>query len=971
MTADGEWDLLRHRIAAAPDPVAEIRSDQAARWRRGDAPPVEEYLYRFPAISDEDALVLIFTEVALRRARGEAPGEAEYRDRFPRLADDIAVQFGLQGAFALGSSTPVEGAPTYRDLSRTKPACVSAVLAPEPAPAGGPGYEVIRELGRGGMGVVYLARQHGLNRTVALKTLLGGAPGSNLVIRFLAEAEAVASVRHTNVVEVYQFGERDGRPYLAMEFCPNGSLADKLAQGPLAPAAAAAALAAVAEGVAAAHAAGIVHRDLKPQNVLVAADGQLKVTDFGLAKRLARESDLTNTNAVMGTPAYMAPEQAQGGARFVGPAADVWALGVMLYELTSGQRPFRGEDTWQVLGAVMRGRFVPLRAARPGAPRDLDLICAKCLSVEPRDRYADAGELAQDLRRFAAGQPVSVRPPGPVERAARWARRNKLVAGATAAVVLALAAGLVGTAIGLARADAARARAEAAEQDARDRLAERVRADEARQQAEAGVARGYVQSAELAMQRGAWWAALDFLDRARAAGHPDEPRLPLHRVRARVAIHDAPAAAAELRALADRTELGDLRGRVLLWRADLALARACDRAGRDLVGEALKHPLPPADEAYARGLLAPTVPDALGHFRRATELDPFHHRATGMAAVLLVALGRMSEARATAELGGRLFPEDPTFGLLVGLVDVWDGRAADADARLARLVGRLDARQRGAAKSLFDLAREARRLETSLSVTSLAPLAIVLFVSRAVSACESVDELRQDGSLLLPVPPVLVDGLTLMSRAIPLAALSPAADRAKGIDALRKLAAIYPNGLVNYLLGINQVNAERLADAEAPLRAAVDGPSFVPLRRPALVALAFDYWQLAVATADPPARRELFKRATDTARELSAYRGLNVEEVGLIVAIADAADDPLLARAAAEWAKADDAKDLTILRLWAKAELKLGADETALTLAKRILKDHPDDPHALHILDALEQRLKDRLKEIQRRPAKP
>lgn len=301
-----------------------------------------------------------------------------------------------------------------------------------------PGYEIEGELGKGGMGVVYKARHVSLNRPVALKMMAGGDRDR---IRFLAEAEAVAAVRHDNVVQVYDFGENDGRPYMSLELCAGGSLACRLLDGPLTAPTAAALLAGIAAGVAAAHGLGIVHRDLKPANVLLADGGTPKVADFGIAKRSG--IDLTQTQAVMGTPAYMAPEQASGGSKFVGPPADVWALGVMLYECLAGARPFDGKTTDEVLAQVQRSAPSPLRARAPATPRDLVLICRKCLEKDPIDRYPTAAELAADLGRFVRGEPVLARRSGAWGQLRRWAGRNRTAALVSAAfAVLVVAAAL-------------------------------------------------------------------------------------------------------------------------------------------------------------------------------------------------------------------------------------------------------------------------------------------------------------------------------------------------------------------------------------------------------------------------------------------------------------------------------------------------------------------------------------------------
>ncbi len=343
---------------------------------------------------------------------------------------------------------PTRTVERVKDLSTVIPESAAAV-APVHAP---PGFTVERELGVGGMGVVYLARQAGLNRPVALKVVKGGTKvDGKALIRFLAEAEAVAAIRHPNVVEVYQYGEHAGQPYMALEFCPGGDLT-ALSKGEQTRDAdwfrrVADLMAQVADGVNAAHAQGIVHRDLKPANVLLAnspgepaasAAWVPKVADFGLAKR-GIGSDLTNTEAVMGTPAYMAPEQAGGGTKFVGPEADVWALGVMLYELACGERPIDTSGPVMVaIARVVHGEVSQLRTKVPAISPDLALIVHKCLSRDPRDRYPTAAGLANDLRNWLDGQPISVRTTGVVEQAVKWVRRKPALATAYAGSVAAV-----------------------------------------------------------------------------------------------------------------------------------------------------------------------------------------------------------------------------------------------------------------------------------------------------------------------------------------------------------------------------------------------------------------------------------------------------------------------------------------------------------------------------------------------------
>jgi serine/threonine-protein kinase len=328
-----------------------------------------------------------------------------------------------------------------------------------------PGYEVEAVLGRGGMGIVFRARHLRLNRLVALKMLLGGAyAGAQDLARFQREAEAEAALRHPHIVQVHDVGEHDGRPYFTMELVEGGSLAQKLAGTPLPARQAAALLATLAAAVQVAHEGGIVHRDLKPGNVLLAADGTPKISDFGLARRLEGGAGLTHTGIAMGTPSYMAPEQARGQTRAIGSAVDVYALGAILYELLTGRPPFHGETPAETVLQVIQQEPVPPSRLNPRVPRDLETICLKCLQKDPARRYATAAALADDLRRFGEGRPIQARPVGWGVRSWRWCRRNP-----TAAALLATALVLVGLASGggmwLVQQRAER-RAEAARHDA-------------------------------------------------------------------------------------------------------------------------------------------------------------------------------------------------------------------------------------------------------------------------------------------------------------------------------------------------------------------------------------------------------------------------------------------------------------------------------------------------------------------------
>jgi tetratricopeptide (TPR) repeat protein len=351
----------------------------------------------------------------------------------------------------------------------------------QPAPVI-PGYEILGELGRGGMGVVYQAWQRGLKRLVALKMLLTGPyAGPEQLARFRAEAEAVARLQHPSIVQIYEIGEVEGRPYFVLEYVEGGSLDRKLSGNPVPPKQAARQVQALADGVAAAHQAGVIHRDLKPANVLVGKGEALKVADFGLAKQVGAAPGQTKTGDVMGTPSYMAPEQAAGNPKDVGPACDIYALGAILYEMLTGRPPFKGASTWDTVQLVIATDPVPPARLNPQLPRDLETICLKCLHKDPHRRYPTAGELAEDLRRFLAGEPIRARPVGVAERAWRWARRNPAVAAVSAACVLILVGSLVGMTALYVNAEAHRAQAESdrhtADDERRTAQAERAQAD--------------------------------------------------------------------------------------------------------------------------------------------------------------------------------------------------------------------------------------------------------------------------------------------------------------------------------------------------------------------------------------------------------------------------------------------------------------------------------------------------------------
>lgn len=298
-------------------------------------------------------------------------------------------------------------------------------------------YELLEEIARGGMGVVYRARQVTLNRIVALKMILAGQlAGEEDVRRFHAEAEAAAQLDHPGIVPIFDVGEHEGQHYFSMGFVEGGSLADRLQNGPLPPGEAAEYVCKVATAVAYAHERGVIHRDLKPGNVLLDGNDNPKVTDFGLAKRMEGDSDLTATGQILGTPSYMPPEQASANIDEIGPPSDVYSIGAILYCLLTGRPPFQAASPMDTLLQVLDKDPISPSQLAPNVPLDLETICLKCLQKKSSGRYENARDLGSDLERFVTGRPVLARPPGTIELAAKWLVREPIAGSAILGCIL-------------------------------------------------------------------------------------------------------------------------------------------------------------------------------------------------------------------------------------------------------------------------------------------------------------------------------------------------------------------------------------------------------------------------------------------------------------------------------------------------------------------------------------------------------
>ena len=399
---------------------------------------LEDYLERFQQLNQPEIVNrLVQQEVRLRTALGELPTGADYGDRFPDVAIDTPISSVAQQDTEHDDEDQID---TRREMATIMPSSGNQSVGEDTAPRPDsmlssekhalledavPGYDLLGELGRGGMGVVYKARDQKLKRIVALKMILSGAHASDEDMqRFQTEAEAVARLQHPNIVQIYEVAEHGGNPYIALEFADAGNLDEKIAGTPQNARESAQLLQTLALAIEVAHQQSILHRDLKPANVLLTGEGEPKITDFGLAKRMDEDSNQTKTGAVMGTPSYMAPEQAANSSEALGPTADVYSLGAILYHLLTGRPPFQAATQLDTLMQVINEEPVSPRRLNKSLALDLETICLKCLEKPPHKRYATAAALASDLDAFINDLPITARPINPLAKGIRWARRN-------------------------------------------------------------------------------------------------------------------------------------------------------------------------------------------------------------------------------------------------------------------------------------------------------------------------------------------------------------------------------------------------------------------------------------------------------------------------------------------------------------------------------------------------------------------
>ena len=400
-----------------PDKVLD---EQRRQWLDGREPDAEQLLRESGHSPDSDALLdLLYNEIVVREELGQKPSFDEYRERFPELAEVLHLHFEVHQA-------------VHEQLSQSD----SSTDENWPWPQGNhsvdnsaTAYVIRRLIGQGGMAVVYQAQHRQLRRDVAMKMFRPGRLlTSHDVVRIRIEAESMARLAHPNIIQIFEIGENEGIPFLALELATGGTLAERLQHSPMSADVAAELLETLARTVQYAHDRKVIHRDLKPANILFARDGTPKITDFGLAKVLeGRDEDsvsVTRTSETLGTPRYMAPEQANGQNALIGPQTDVYALGTILYECLTGRAPFVSASVPETLQMIRDADPLPPRRLQPSVPRDLETICLHCLEKEPARRYSTSQELSDDLKRFRRREPIRIRPVSAIEKTYKWCRKK-------------------------------------------------------------------------------------------------------------------------------------------------------------------------------------------------------------------------------------------------------------------------------------------------------------------------------------------------------------------------------------------------------------------------------------------------------------------------------------------------------------------------------------------------------------------
>ena len=798
-------------------------------------------------------------------------------------------------------------------------------------------YEILEELGRGGMGVVYRARHLTTSRCVALKVMR-----NNPVLtrdadlspeqRFRVEINAASKLEHEHIVRVYDAGAVDGRLYYSMQLVEGLTLDELIQKSALDDRRAARIGLEMARAIQFAHDRGVLHRDLKPRNILVESPrGRALVTDFGLAKLAEIDGEITRTGHIVGTPLFMAPEQARD-SRKVTTAADTYSLGAVLYAMLTGRPPLRAETYPELLQKLQVEPPASIRESRPRVAKDLETICLKCLEKEPQRRYASARALAEDLERFLDGRPISARPLTAAGRLWRLTRRHPRVIALIFTLVL-VSAFALGVGLQYRQTLVQRDAARAATADAQQATAVKRRA----------LAQSFVDKARLSMSRGKAREALALYEQALKEGYENRIEIELEQVAAWVALSQSERARSAVDALAQRSDLGPHQAMLRLWQAEFALAHSSDEAIRHYE-QALALGLPPAERLYAEGMLAETTPAALAKFDAALAIAPFHERSMGMSAYCLIAAGRTQEAERRLEVLSGLNPENSAI-------------AATRAALLALRGSREEAHRIADDQRLFPEAIDRQNLHTIIDLVddSLGRLSLLpeqsgpdftRQVPRVIALLRQWQPLMGVQESGLHLPPKVAkrfDGLLFALGALVIKQYWIAEPR------IREILEVNPEGTLYLLHGSILGAQDKLSEAEQSFERAANTPSLMPRgNRDARVSYAVLLaYRAAIrephdAQAVAPAIGLIADLLDDEPLPADCY-------LPFALAAIEGRDVVLARRLVERWQKVVKADDVHLLRRQRDIEWLDGNYLKAYEVAERLLAIEPDNAETKRI----------------------